>query len=117
MRCFRKRGAFTLTEILIVVAIIGLLVTMAMPNFLKSRAYAQRNVCIENLTQIESAKQVFGLEHGKTDGDPVTDSDLFGASLYMKQKPECPSGGSYELKEIGFNAECFFGPTLDHKIQ
>ena len=85
----RRRG-FTLLEILIVVAVLGILVGMAFPNFLKSRANAQKQICIENLSQIESAKQIWGVEQGRKDGDPATDADLFGASLYMEQKPFCP---------------------------
>jgi prepilin-type N-terminal cleavage/methylation domain-containing protein len=101
----RRRG-FTLLEILIVVAVLGILVGMAFPNFLKSRANAQKQICIENLSQIESAKQIWGVEGGHTDGDPPTDVDLFGASRYMKRKPLCPAGGSYDLTSVGVNALC-----------
>jgi prepilin-type N-terminal cleavage/methylation domain-containing protein len=117
MRRLKKQSAFTLLEILIVVAIIGVILSIALPNFLKTRANAQKHVCIENLTQIEAAKQTFGLERGKKEGDPVFDSDLFGPTLYVRKKPECPSGGDYDLKSIGINAECSNGPTLDHVLQ
>src|SRR5688572_21285732 len=99
----RRRG-FTLLEILIVVAVLGILVGMAFPNFLKSRANAQKQICIENLSQIESAKQIWGVENGKKEGDPATDADLFGATNYMKQKPFCPGGGAYNLTSVGVNA-------------
>ena len=101
----RQRG-FTLIEIMIVVAILGLLLGMALPNFIKSRTQAQKQVCIENLTQIESAKQIWGVETGKKNGDVATDADLFGATSYMKQKPACPAGGDYDLTSIGLNAKC-----------
>jgi prepilin-type N-terminal cleavage/methylation domain-containing protein len=100
------RRGFTLLEILIVVAILGLLVGLAIPNFMKSRNHAQKQICIENLSQIESAKQVWGLESGRTDGDAPVDADLFGANLYMKQKPRCVGGGEYRLNAIGTNASC-----------
>jgi prepilin-type N-terminal cleavage/methylation domain-containing protein len=101
----RRRG-FTLLEILIVVAVLGILVGMAFPNFLKSRSNAQKQICIENLSQIESAKQIWGVESAKKEGDPATDADLFGPSRYMKQKPSCPAGGTYDLTTIGANAAC-----------
>ena len=101
----RRRG-FTLLEILIVVAVLGILVGMAFPNFIKSRANAQKQICIENLSQIESAKQIWGVENGKKDGDGATDPDLFGSSRYMKHKPLCPAGGSYDLTSVGENATC-----------
>ena len=101
----RRRG-FTLLEILIVVAVLGILVGMAFPNFLKSRTNAQKQMCIENLSQIESAKQIWGVENGKKDGDPPADTDLFGVSRYMKLKPKCPAGGTYDLTSVGVNATC-----------
>jgi prepilin-type N-terminal cleavage/methylation domain-containing protein len=108
----RRRG-FTLLEILIVVAVLGILVGMAFPNFLKSRTNAQKQICIENLSQIESAKQIWGVENGQTDGDGPSDADLFGATRYMKHKPNCPARGTYDLTTVGVNATCTIaGHTL-----
>ena len=56
-----KRG-FTLIEIMIVVAIIGLLAAIAIPNFVHARATSQQNACINNLRQIDGAKQEWALE-------------------------------------------------------
>ena len=101
-----SRRGYTLVEIMIVVAILGLLVALAIPNFLKSRNNAQKQVCIENLAQIESAKQIWGVEAGHKEGDVPNDGNLFGATLYMKVKPKCPGGGQYTLNAIGVNATC-----------
>jgi len=106
-------AGFTLLEIMIVVAIIGLLLAIAVPNWAKTRVRAQTDACIENLSQIETAKQLWGLEHGMTNGDTPVDDDLFGASLYMKEKPLCPSGGSYTIQPVGTPATCVItGHTL-----
>jgi prepilin-type N-terminal cleavage/methylation domain-containing protein len=97
---------FTLIEIMIVVAIIGLILGIAMPAFLKSRTQARKQICIENLSQIESAKQQWGLENNKKDGDVCTDADIFGSNSYIKVKPNCPGAGTYDLTSIGHLATC-----------
>jgi prepilin-type N-terminal cleavage/methylation domain-containing protein len=111
----RRLSGFTLVEIMIVVAIIGLLVAIAVPNFIKARLTAQRNACIKNLSTIESSKQQWGVEYGKTDGDIPTAADLIGPTLYLKTMPVCPGGGTYALGVIGGNATCTLS-TLGHSL-
>jgi prepilin-type N-terminal cleavage/methylation domain-containing protein len=98
--------AFTLLELMVVLAVIGLLVAIAIPNFLKHRAYARKQICIENLSQIESAKQIWGLENGKREGDVPTEADLIGPLRYIKVMPQCPADGVYDFKAIGETATC-----------
>jgi prepilin-type N-terminal cleavage/methylation domain-containing protein len=99
-------SGFTLVEIMVVVAIIGLLTSIAIPNFARARTDTQRKVCIQQLKQIETAKQLWGLETGKTAGDTPTQAEIMGPGLFLKTILTCPAGGTYTINAIGTNATC-----------
>ncbi len=90
----RRNAGFTLVEIMIVVAIIGLLAAIAIPNFVKARNTAQANACINNLRQVDSAVQQWALEAGKKDGDAP---DPVEVVKYIKGGvlPKCPNKTDY----------------------
>jgi prepilin-type N-terminal cleavage/methylation domain-containing protein len=94
-------GGFTLLEIMIVVAMIGLLAAIAIPNFLKARARSTATSCINNLRLMDDAKAQWALDTRQISTALPTDADLFGAGLYIKAKPICPGGGQYELRTVG----------------
>ena len=89
-RTSRKSG-FTLVEIMIVVAIIGLLAAIAIPNFVRARTQSQKNACINNLRQIDGAVQQWALENKKAASATVGFTDISG---YMKNSVMCPAGGT-----------------------
>lgn len=104
-----SQKGFTLVELMIVVAIIGLLLAIAVPNFMKSRELAQSNTCKSNLRVIETAKQMWGMEVGKNDDDIPVQDDLVGLGLYIRKMPKCPAGGTYDFLSIGESPECDLG--------
>ena len=101
-----RQSGFTLVEIMIVVAIIGLLAAIAIPNFVKARESAQRNACIANLKQIEGAKQQWAVENKMGSNDTPNTSDLYGANLYIKNAPTCPANGNYTIGAVANVATC-----------
>ena len=107
MKNTRKAG-FTLVEIMIVVAIIGLLAAIAIPNFVRARQTAQTNACINNLRIIDAAENQYALENGKKTGDPApTTAQLLtyigrASSVF----PVEPLGGTYTIGDIGIAPIC-----------
>jgi len=104
----KRRGGFTLIEIMIVVLIISVLLAIAIPNFMRARETSRAKSCCSNLRQIETGKEQNAMDNKLSDGDPVS-GDLWPD--YIKDEPQCPSGGAYTIGAIGTNALCVGGST------
>ncbi len=109
-----KRRHFTLVEIMIVVAIIGLLAAIAIPSFINARNTSRKNACINNLRQIDGAKEQWALANNAATGNTTVDmTALVGAAGYIKASPACAAGGAYTVGAVGANPQC---DVTDHVL-
>lgn len=101
-----SQKAFTIVEILIVVAIIGTVASMAIPQFAKARSLTKKSICINNLRQIDAAIDRWVFEHDFPEGGTLTSSQEEEAYSYMRNgQPSCPSGGVYTIGTIGIHPQ------------
>jgi hypothetical protein len=86
--------------------LLPLLATVAIPNFVKARQVAQANACINNLRQIEAAKQQWALEKRKTLDDTPLPRDLDPYIRGGFAGLRCPAGGTYTINKVGQDPTC-----------
>ena len=115
MKTSRKAG-FTLIEIMVVGAVIGLLAAIAISNFVRARSTSQMNICINSLRQIDAAKQQWALQNNIVATDSPAASDIepfFGhgssgslTSVYCPLDPAKTFATSYTINACGTAPAC-----------
>jgi prepilin-type N-terminal cleavage/methylation domain-containing protein len=121
-------AAFTLVEIMIVVAIIGMLAAIAIPNFVIARTKSQATTCINNIRILQGAKDMWALEAKKSSTDTPAEADLqpyigHGAAGKL---PTCPNDSantfatSYSVNQVDAIVTCNIGGAntqYPHKLE
>ena len=122
----RRVKGFTLVEIMIVVAIIGIIIAIAIPGFMRAREVSRATSCQENLIKIEGAVDQWAVEYDQKDGITVDWTGLVGKTLYLKKTPKCRAGGLYPASlTVGITPTCDYttpqwfdtqGAKYQHKV-
>ena len=106
-----RRNAFTLIEIMIVVAVIGLLAGISTPRIVKARDTSQFNAIVNNLRIIEESKDAWALENRKGGGAQPTDADL--ADFFKGYAMPTPIvGETYNVNPVGTAATATLRTSL-----
>jgi len=99
--------AFALVELMIVIAIIGILLSIAIPSWLSSRRTARAKGCMENLSQLSGAITRWSFDEGKTTGDPGPAITELTDRKYLRAEPHCPDGNvAYVIPVVGDDPVC-----------
>lgn len=99
----RKDYGFTVIEFMIVILVIGILLAIAAPQFVRAREASRFRTCASGIRALESAKAQWAIEQGKDENALPNPADL---APFLKVWPVCPSGGHYTIGKVGEGSSC-----------
>ena len=103
----KKQNAFVLVELMIIIAIIGILIAIAVPSWLRARQNSHAKVCVENLSKISGAVACWAIEEKKSTGDAAPTVAQLATNLYLHKEVFCPSGNTpYVVTTVGTDVTC-----------
>jgi prepilin-type N-terminal cleavage/methylation domain-containing protein len=109
----KKIKGFTLIEVMIAVAIIGILFNIAVPSLVRAREQARAKSCTLNLKRLDSAKQQWAISNKKSGTATPVESELYGNNLYIKGVAKtCPAGYTYTIGDINTDPRCGLGTSF-----
>ncbi|MDD5428097.1 MAG: prepilin-type N-terminal cleavage/methylation domain-containing protein [Candidatus Omnitrophica bacterium] len=106
MFIFNRKG-FTLIEIMIVVAIIAIALSIAIPNFFRMSSVSKKTVCINNMKKITAAVEQWAIDNNVSASTAIdAQQESYIYDNYLRGgKPACPSGGEYVINPAGSNPQ------------
>src|SRR5437762_6111038 len=105
----RRRTGFTLIEIMVVIFIIGILLTIAIPQFMRARERSSATACQRNLREIQGAKERWAMDNDRGSTDTPLMTDLVVPGVYLRGNPACSSGGTYAIGRMDQLPTCSIG--------
>jgi prepilin-type N-terminal cleavage/methylation domain-containing protein len=103
----KNSPGFTLVEIMVVILITGILLAIAIPDFLQARETSRAKSCIASLRQIDSAKQQWAMASKAATTATCSPANIYPA--YIRVFPTCPSEGTYSIGVVGSSPTCSIG--------
>ena len=102
---------------MIVVMIIAIIITIAVPQFLTARLTSWHKTCLGNLKSIHNAKELWAMENRANTGDAVTSANIVPDFIKGSAMPTCPGGGTYTIGNVGDNPTCTYtDPRWSHVL-
>jgi Tfp pilus assembly protein PilE len=101
---------------MIVILIIGILLAIAVPQYMRARERARAKQCVATLKQLESAKEFYAHEYNLPNGAACAMADLWPTYIRRSTPPICAAGGILDVAAIGSPPTCTVTLPIPHSL-